>query len=164
MLDIFHTLAEVAVAVAGFSSLIIIFRGDSAEWTRLDYIHFAFVLSWSIGSIFLALLPILLVQFGWTLAAASRIGLIVWIVYFVTVGGLLMQARRRAHQALGERPKANWVLNTLFTVVTIGSGAAAAGVLPGPVDAWYAFAISFLMIGSIANLAEIVFRSMTRSG
>ena len=30
MLDIFHTLAEVAVAITGFSSLIIIFRGAAS--------------------------------------------------------------------------------------------------------------------------------------
>jgi len=59
MLDVFHTLAEVSVAITGFSSLIIIFRGSSTDWSRQDYVSFAYVLSWSIGCIFLSLLPII---------------------------------------------------------------------------------------------------------
>ena len=60
MLDVFHTLAEVSVAITGFSSLIIIFRGSAADWSRQDYVNFAFILCWSIGSVFLSLQPIIL--------------------------------------------------------------------------------------------------------
>ena len=75
MLEIFHTLAEVSVAVTGFSSSVIIFRGNATtDWSRQDYISFGFVLSWSIGSIFLSLLPILMVEFGHSLEAAAQIG------------------------------------------------------------------------------------------
>ncbi len=53
-MDVFHTLAEMAVALTGFSSLIIIFRDSSTDWSRQDYLSLGYVLSWSIGTIFLS--------------------------------------------------------------------------------------------------------------
>ena len=93
VLDVFHTMAEVSVAVTGFSSLIIIFRRRSSDWNRQDFVSFAFVLCWSTGSIFLSLLPILLVEFGFDLAFASRVGLVAAIAYMAIAGGLLTRAQ-----------------------------------------------------------------------
>ena len=67
-MEVFHTLAEISVAITGFSSLIIIFRGSDNEWNRQDYLGLGYVLSWSIGCIFLSLLPIVLVEFGLSIA------------------------------------------------------------------------------------------------
>lgn len=95
-MDVFHTLAEIAVAVTGFSSLIVIFRGATATWDPQEYISFAFVFFWSIGALFLALLPIILVEFGLTIAEATRAGLVTAVVYLAVVGAGLSMTRLRA--------------------------------------------------------------------
>ena len=101
LMDVFHTLAEISVAITGFSSLIIILRGSSTQWSREDYLSFGYVLSWSVGCIFLSLLPILLVELGFELVRAAGAGLIALPAYLFVIGGSLGYARSRIVQAKG---------------------------------------------------------------
>ena len=169
MLDVFHTLAEVSVAITGFSSLIIIFRGSSSGWSRQDYVSFAYVLSWSIGCIFLSLLPIVLVEFGMNLSAIARVGLFGAIVYMFTVGGILMATRNRIAREVGNGDPL-WRSATggggvglgmllSFLVIVVGSLAAGLGLLPGPKHAWYAATIVLLMAHATAELGFFVVRT-----
>ena len=107
-MDIFHTLTEISVAITGFSSLIIIFRGSSTDWVRLDYLSFGYVLSWSIGSVFLSLLPIVLVEFRMRLSAAAQIGLLSTPVYIFMVGAILGYARNRIVGEGDSLPRPVW--------------------------------------------------------
>ena len=161
MLEVFHTLAEVSVAVTGFSSLIIIFRGSSVDWSGQDYVRFGFILSWSIGSIFLSLLPILLVEFGTSLANASRTGLFCWVVFVVVAAGVLTRVQYRVARAGGERPggRARTVMAVLTAGMTILCLAAGFDLLAGPVHAWYASSVTFLLVLATANLGEFVVHS-----
>jgi hypothetical protein len=161
LLDIFHTLSEVSVAVTGFSSLIIIFRGNATPWSRHDYIHFGFVLAWSIGSIFLSLLPILLAEFDIDIARSARIGLIATLVYIGLVGGLLTRAQNRATRERGQSPPLlpRVVMSAIvFALVTLAI-LAAAGVLPGPLHAWYAVTIVALLALATGDLGIFVVHS-----
>ena len=147
-MDIFHTLAEVAVAITGFASLILIFRSTSTGgWGRQEVIVLGFLLAWSVGAIFLSLLPILAVAFGATLAAAARIGLIVLATFVGLVGVVLSVAQQRAIQREGVsfggrgRPVA-----AVFAIALFGCAVgAAAGWLPGATHAWYASLIAGLL-------------------
>lgn len=162
MLDIFHTLAEVSVAVTGFSSLIVIFRGNLLQWSQQDYVAFAFVLSWSIGGIFLSLLPILLVEFEVDIAKASQIGLFSFIGFFVIVGGALTRLQKRIENETGEsvRSKARFGIGVFFLALVVISFAAGFRFLPGPVHAWYALIIILLMAAAIQNLLDFMMRSV----
>lgn len=162
MLDIFHTLAEVSVAVTGFSSLIIIFRGDQLPWSRQDYVSFSFILSWSIGSVFLSLLPILLVQFGLSVAAAAQVGLFSLIGFIFIAGGLLTTIQLRIVKETGETigNKTRTMMGFLFLGLVVVSFTAGLNVLPGPIHAWYALTIVILMAGAIQNLLDFVVRSV----
>lgn len=165
MLDIFHTLAEVAVAITGFSSLVVVFRGSTGAWTRQDYIGLSFVLSWSIGCIFLSLLPILLVEFAVSLAAASQIGLFSTSVYMGLVAAVLTRLQNRVARAGGGtvplRPRL-WMGASFITIVLIALGAGA-GLLPGPSHAWYASTIVLLMAHATADLGVFVVQSTRHS-
>ena len=94
-MEAFHTLAEVSVAIAGFSSLAIVFRGKSSDWQGQDYVSLAFAMCWSIGGVFFSLFPIVLGEFGISLADSSQIGLFSIATYMLFVGGLLTFVRRK---------------------------------------------------------------------
>ncbi len=160
-MDAFHTLAEIAVAVTGFASLVIIFRGGfSDEWEPQAQLSLVFALAWSVGALFLALLPIVLVEFGLLLDNVARTGLVVMIVYMLTVGLGLTWARRRVRGPL----KLNFGLSTLFLLIIGMSIAAATGVLPGEMHAWYALAIVLLLLHGTAEIAVFVLQSIRAKG
>ena len=164
MLDVFHTLAEVSVAVTGFSSLIIIFRGSSSPWSRQDLVSFGFVLCWSIGSIFLALMPIILVDFGITLASASRIGMFCAIGYIAVAGTLLTRAQYVTSRAGGGRVNERWrvAMTLLFVVIVATACAGSLQALPGPLNGWYATVIVLLLASATANLGVFVVHGTTQ--
>jgi len=160
-LDIFHTLAEVSVAITGFSSLIIIFRGSSSEWTSQDFVSFGFILSWSIGSIFLSLLPIVLVEFGMDITAAAQVGLFSTTSYMIVVGAVLTYTEFRIIRA-GDgqlKSRTNIWSSTLFVVIVAGALQAGLGNLPGPPRAWYAAVIVLLMVHATAEMGVFVVRT-----
>ena len=161
MLDVFHTLAEVSVAVTGFSSLIIIFRGSSVPWEPLDYIHFGFVLAWTIGCIFLSLLPILFVEFGVGVETAARVGLIAAVGYVIAVGAVLTRAQNRAAATAEEMPPAvpRIVMTVFVMIFLVVSILAATGLLGGALRAWYALAIVALLAIATADLGIFVVQS-----
>lgn len=165
-MDVFHTLAEVSVAITGFSSLIIIFRGSSTDWSRQDYLRFAYVLSWSIGCIFLSLLPIVLFEFGMKLSAIAGVGLFCAIAYMLTVGSILMAARNRIVRDNGGADplwrsatgggRIGLGMSLSFLLIAATGLAAALGFLPGPKHAWYAAMIVLLMAHATAELGLFV--------
>ena len=174
LLDVFHTLAEISVAITGFSSLIIIFRGSSTDWSRQDYISFGYVLSWSIGSIFLSLLPIVLVEFGMKLSAAAQIGLFSTPAYIVVVGSILGYTRNRIVREGDWQSRPVWRsaigsgrmgigMSVSALVIVFGALAAGLGILPGPQHAWYTVAIILLMAHAIAEMGVFVVRSTRQS-
>jgi hypothetical protein len=167
VLDVFHTLAEVSVAITGFSSLIIIFRGSSSDWTRREYLSFGYVLSWSIGSVFLSLLPIVLVEFGLKLSTAAQIGLISTSAYLVIVGGTLGYVRNRIVKEGDWQSRPVWRTTTgpgkigvgmslSASVIIIGALSAGLGLLPGPQHAWYAATIVLLMVHATVEMGTFV--------
>ena len=174
MLDVFHTLAEISVAITGFSSLIIIFRGSSTDWSRQDYLSFGYVLSWSIGSIFLSLLPIVLVEFGMKLSAAAQIGLFSTPAYMFVVGGILGYTRNRIVREGDWQSRPVWrsaigpgwmgiAMSISAFVIVIGPLAAGLGLFPGPQHAWFAVTIVLLMAHAIAEMGVFVVRTTRQS-
>ncbi|MEM8768693.1 MAG: hypothetical protein AAGE43_14695 [Pseudomonadota bacterium] len=155
-MDVFHTLAEVAVAIAGFSSLAIVFRGQRSGWQSQAYVSLAFALCWSIGSVFLALLPIILGEFGLDLAKAARVGLFVLSAYMLLIGIGLMIVRWRIAAAGGGAMGMNPALTAFFLLIVLGASAAATGLLPGPVHGWLAVSIALLMAHATAELGLLV--------
>ncbi len=154
------------MAITGFSSLIIIFRGNTNPWHDLDYIHFGFILAWSIGCIFLALLPILLTEFQVPLNQAARYALFMQAAYIVAVGGILTRAQNRVskrEQGVAPPRVPRVVMTTLVIITLILCLVAGLGLLPGAIHAWHALAIVLLLIIATANLGIFVVDSMTKA-
>ena len=169
-MEAFHTLGEIAVAIAGFSSLVIALRGRSSGWSEQDYLGLGYVLCWSIGAIFLSLLPILLGEFGVTLEDASRLGLLLLPIYMLGVGGVLGYVRRGLAREAEVRKRPLW--KTAIGPGNVGKAMSASSLsivavcllagfalLPGPAHAWYAVAIVFLMAHAVAEMGAFVLLS-----
>ena len=155
-MDAFHTLAEVAVAIAGFSSLAIVFRGRATDWQGQDYVSLGFAMCWSIGSVFFSLFPVIVSEFGVSLASASRIGLFGIAAYMMFVGVVLTIVRRRISQTGGGAASLSLGLSVLFAVIVVGAIAAGSGLLPGPSHGWFATAIALLMAHATGELGLLV--------
>ncbi len=155
-MEAFQTLAEVAVAVAGFSSLAIVFRGRTTDWTGQDYISLAFAMCWSIGSVFFSLFPIVVVEFGFDLSESSRVGLIAIAFYMLFVAAMLMYARRKIALSGGGEIRVNLGMSVLFMVIFVGALTAGFGWTPGPPHAWFATIIVLLMAHATAELGLLV--------
>ncbi len=163
-MDAFQTLAEVAVAIAGFSSLAIVFRGRSSDWQGQEYISLGFAMCWSIGSVFFALLPVILGEFDVDLLTASRVGLYGIVVYMMLVGAILTIARRRVESAGGGSAGLSIGLTLLFGLIVLGALGAGTGLLPGPANGWYAAVITLLMAHATAELGLLVIRVVRAQG
>ena len=162
-MDAFHTLAEIAVAIAGFSSLVIIFRGNMSDWNRQDYVSLAFALSWSIGSVFLSLTPIVLAEFGADLANAARLGLFGAVTYMLVIGGVLTYARLQIEAKGGGHLQFSPALSLLYLLIVVGALAAGLGLLPGPAHAWFIVTIMLLMAHATAELGLFVIQTVRRA-
>ena len=162
-MEAFQTLAEVAVAIAGFSSLAIVFRGRSSDWQGQDYVSLAFAMAWSIGSVFLALLPIILGEFGVDLATSSRIGLFCIVIYMLLFGGILTYVRKTVASAEGGAIQLSFGLSLFFCFIVFGALLAATGILPGPPHGWLASAIALLMAHATAELGLLVVNVVRQS-
>ena len=155
-MDAFHTLAEIAVAIAGFSSLVSVFRGRMSDWQGQEYVSLAFAMCWSIGSAFFSLFPVVAIEFGFDLAASSRAGLFSLAAYMLVVGTMLTLIRRRVALQGGGRADFNVALTLLFALIVLGALLAAFGWIPGPMHAWFILAITLLMAHATAELGLLV--------
>ncbi len=155
-MDAFHTLAEVAVAIAGFSSLVIVFRGQNSDWSGQHYVSLAFALSWSIGSVFLSLLIVVLAEFGVPLSTSARIGLFGTAAYMLIIGATLTYVRRRIAASGGDEAGLNLFLSLLYAVIVIGALVTGSGIVPGAPHAWLAGFITLLMTHATAELGLLV--------
>ncbi len=163
-MDAFHTLAEVAVAIAGFSSLAIVFRGQRVDWDGQEYVSLAFAMCWSIGSVFLALLPVILNNFGFDLMTSSRVGLFLTAGYMLLVGGILTMVRRRIQSQGGGKARLSLGLTSLYGLIMVGALGAGSGLIPGPADGWYAVVIALLMAHATAELGQLVIKVVRQGG
>lgn len=79
-----QTIAEIGVAIAGFSGLIVTLRRDAGPLTSVQKYRLQVLLSLAFGAMFLSLLPELLVYFGAREARLWRIANLVLLGYSLT--------------------------------------------------------------------------------
>jgi hypothetical protein len=83
--DAFLTVAEFAIALAGFTSVVVIFSRGGGEWAPADRFRIRSALLSSLGAGLLALLPSCLVLLGLSGTAVWRLSSFFFLV-FLTVG------------------------------------------------------------------------------
>ena len=151
--------AEIAVALAGFSGLIVAIRATAAEgWHPRDIWSLSWMMGASVGVLFLALLPLWLSGFDLATPAAYRVSAIVASVY---CGGLLilMPTIGRVLTRRGYPRRVPFFPAAMVTILTIGLAAVAAvaagAVPPARYHGVYAGGLIALLL--VASLALAVF-------
>jgi len=126
------TIAELSLALIGFSALLAMFRGGSIHtWQPRPRIAFWFIVSYGLGALAFALLPSVLRDIG--VASWIPAMLILAVFHFVTFG--LFVRRHFILNASGHRTPnpESWALGGLITGVTLVILIwGAAGGLAGP--------------------------------
>ena len=122
-------IAQIAVALAGFSGLVVATRGASPRgWTRRDNWSLAGMFGASLGALFLALLPILLFflrlrpEVVWTVAS-------VFMAAFMVVFALTMTLSSRRLSKHGDPPRVRYVTTSAMLLLLVCGCLAGFGAL-----------------------------------
>jgi hypothetical protein len=114
----FDAIAELSVALAGFSALLAMFRGGAIHtWHPRARLGFWLIITYSFGSLFFSLFPSLLKSLGSSSWAAPMLAL---AVYHAAVSSLAMrQNLRLVSSGIPAPSQATWIVATLTQVATV---------------------------------------------
>ena len=141
-------IAQIAVALAGFSGLVVATRGTSpAGWSARDIWSLAWMFGASLGALFLALFPVLLFFLRLRPEVASTVSSLL-MAAFMIVFALTMAVSSRKLSRLGQRPRVRYFSTAaplLFITCGCLAGFAALGIFGEA-------AVGVLTLGLIACL------------
>jgi len=101
-------IAQIAVALAGFSGLVVATRGASPEgWSTRDIWSLAWMFGTSLGTLFLALLPILLFLLRLGPEAVSTVASLLMAAFMVVFATSMALSSRKLSK-LGEPPRVRY--------------------------------------------------------
>ena len=151
-------IAQIAVALAGFSGLVVATRGASPTgWSTRDIWSLTWMFGASLGALFLALLPILLFFLGlqpeviWT-------GASLLMAAFMVVFSLTMSFSSRKLTRLGERPRVRYFSSgATLMLLTCGclAGFGALGILGQATTGVFVLGLMACLL--VSALALVVF-------
>lgn len=154
--DVLIAIAQIGVALAGFSGLIAAIRTTAPEgWHPRDPWSLSWMLATSIGALMLALLPLWLGLFPWTTERVFRISCGATCLYT----GVLVIARAIAGRRLtraGYPPRVPYfplALTCLLSLAAIASGLGALGLLGDAIVPVFAGCLFILLLASVLVLA-----------
>ena len=154
--DLLVAIAQIAVALAGFSGLIAAIRTASPEgWHPRDIWSLAWMLGASIGALVLALLPPWLMLFQGTEASAYRWSSAVACAYMAVFGTAMAWRGWRLMRG-GYPPRVPLfpsAIGVLLVVATLATGAGAAGWLHVSLVPAYVGSLLALLLVSALVLA-----------
>lgn len=155
--ELLATIAEIALGIAGFSGVMVAFMQRPGRLTEIETYRIAVLLGASLGALFLALLPLTLMQFGlepgavWRSAGLAMVGLSV-----VGVAVYLRASRGAARHApeIFNRPVfasllAGHVANVVLQIVALTS--------PDPSPGPYSLGLLWLLLHAAIQFARILF-------
>lgn len=149
-------IAQIAVALAGFSGLIAAIRTAAPEgWHPRDVWSLSWMLGASIGALLFALLPAWLGLFGMGDAQAYRIASALVCAFTAAFVGVMATSGRRLTRR-GFPPRVRGfpaLLACVLAVATIATGAAALGAWPNALIGVYVGALLALLFASALVLA-----------
>jgi len=154
--DLLIAIAQVAVALAGFSGLIAAIRTAAPDgWYPRDIWSLSWMLGASIGALILALLPLWLSLFHWQDDVVYRASSAAAFLLIGTFVGVMVWAGRRL-SLRGHPPRVPYfpaAITLLLGLSAVAAGAGAAGWLHESVAAAYVGSLIALLIASVLVLA-----------
>lgn len=154
--DLLIAIAQIAVALAGFSGLVAAIRTAAPEgWHPRDIWSLFWMFGASIGALVLALLPLWLTLFRWRDVIVYRTSSAVAFLYIaVLVCAMVLTSQRLTRK--GFPPRIPWFPSTVvLLLIASGAGVAAgaAGRLRGALVAAYVGSLIALLLVSAMVLA-----------
>lgn len=154
--DLLIAIAQIAVALAGFSGLIAAIRTAAPEgWHPRDIWSLSWMLGASIGALILALLPLWLALFGWSDERVFQTSSAFAFVYIGTFVGVMTWTGHRL-TIKGHPPRVPLfptAIALLLGASAAVAGAGAAGWLNQPVAPVYVGTLIALLLASSLVLA-----------
>ena len=156
--DVLLTFAEIAVAFAGFSSVVAIFQKQSADrGAGFDLFRFWIMLEFSLAALFFALLPFPLHFLGlsapvvWSCASGA---LLVFIVAHASFTSYLI--RRGEPRVVSSLTRGlSRAAKTVYLVIVLAQALNLAGV-PGRGFGLYLLGLFLLLFGAAVNFVRLV--------
>ena len=154
--ELLMAIAQIAVALAGFSGLIAAIRTAAPEgWHPRDVWSLSWMLGASIGALLFALLPAWLALFGREEAGVFRIASALLCAFTASFVGVMANSGRRLTRS-GYPPRVKGfpaLLVIVLSVAALTTGAAAFGAFPDSLVAVYVGALLALLFASALVLA-----------
>jgi len=154
--DLLIAIAQIAVALAGFSGLVAAIRTAAPEgWHPRDIWSLFWMFGASIGALVLALLPLWLMLFEWPQEVVFRASSAIAFLYITALVSAMVGTGLRLTRR-GFPPRIRWFPSTvvgLLIASAIAVAAGAAGWLHGAVVAAYAGTLLALLLVSAMVLA-----------
>lgn len=154
--DLLIAIAQIAVALAGFSGLVAAIRTAAPEgWHPRDIWSLFWMFGASIGALVLALLPLWLTLFEWPEDLVYRASSAVAFLYIATLVTAMAGAGLRLTRR-GYPPRIPWFPSTVVLLLitsVVGAAAGALGWLRGAVVAAYVGTLIALLLVSALVLA-----------
>jgi hypothetical protein len=149
-------IAQIAVALAGFSGLIAAIRTASPEgWHARDIWSLAWMFGASIGALLLALLPLWFALFGWSHDLVFRSASVVAFLYIGVFVSIMVWTGRRMTQ-MGHPPRVRYFPSAVVLLLATSAaavGCGAAGRLHGSAAPAYVGSLIALLMASVLVLA-----------
>jgi hypothetical protein len=148
-------IAQIAVALAGFSGLIAAIRTAAPEgWHARDIWSLTCMLGASIGALLLALLPLWLALLGWSHDFVYQFSSLAAFLYSGTFVSIMAWKGRRLTR-MGYPPRVRYFPSAILFLLGISTaavGASAAGWLHGSVAPAYVGSLIALLVASVLVL------------
>ena len=158
--DALLTLAEIALGLAGFTGVIVVFgRDPKAPWHPLDSFRVVRMLSSSLGALFFSLLPEGVGATGLSAASTWR------LCSLLPIGYLLVSGRNSAREFRSLHPEYRAQLNprflpflgALFALVSLALAANVIGIWWVPGYPAYYFGVLYMLGFAAFQFVRIVF-------
>ena len=157
-----YTIAEVSIAIVGFSAVVVVFRKRSGEaLSHIELNLIAFMIERGFAAVFLSLLPVLLSHLGLSAAGVWALSSGVLALYLaIALVRTALFRRRIPAEAEAELPgrgvSSILVVCVVFVIVLQGLNAVGAVLEQGV--GWY-----LLGVTSVLGLAAIIFGTIIRA-
>jgi hypothetical protein len=153
-------IAQIAVTLAGFSGLVVAIRGaPPSAWLPRDIWSLSWMFGTSLGTLFMALLPLLLAFFHLQVGLIWRVASLVMCAFMIIFAMAMALSGRRLTR-LGHRPRVRYFpigATLLLLVCGFLSGLGGTGVFPQARTGFFALGlIACLLVSALSLVVFLV--------
>ena len=162
-----QTIAEVAIAIAGFTGVVVVFGGRvRGKWTRLESDRLWLLLAQALIATLLSFLPLLLYFGGLANEPLWRLSNGAFATAFAGIGAHIAFKQRGLERYSEASSSAAWFVYSTFAIGTLIAAAQvayAAGILPARGSFLFLLGLLFLVAMAVSNFWQLLISSVSVS-